>query len=275
MKKLLLVIFISLSPIAYADGEGSLYVPRELAKAEIEDKAGAKIPLDITLIDENSREVRLGDLFKEDDKRPMIIVMLYYGCPRLCSLVLNGAVAGLTKIAAKPGKDYRMIAVSIDEREKPELAEQKGSLYREALGVNKEAWTFYVAKAEESLRLAQSLGFNFFYDKRDDQFAHGAGIFFVSDKGLLVRTLFGIEFKPNDLKLALSEASEGKVGTTFLERVILSCFHYDPDSHRYGVYILGVMRLGGILTIIVLGTILLFYFRGEQKRARMGSVSNG
>lgn len=280
MKKFLLIAFAT-SRLAIAEngpGEGSLYLPKELAKAEIVDKAGTQIPLDIALTDENGQEIILGDYFKEDDARPMIIVMLYYGCPRLCSLVLNGGVDALTKIAPRPGKDFRMIAVSIDERETPELASQKGAVYREALGIkpeDKAAWIFHVAKATESARLAEHLGFNFFYDKRDDQFAHGAGLFFVSDKGLLVRTLFGIQFTPNDMKLALSEASEGKVGTTFLERVILSCFHFDPDSHRYGVYVMGVMRLGGILTMIILGTFLLIYFRGERKRAKMGLVSNG
>lgn len=253
--------------------EGSLYLPKQLAKAEIEDKAGAKLPLDIELSDENGRKVLLGDYIKADDERPLIITMLYYGCPRLCSLVLNGQIEVLNKVAPRPGKDYRMLAVSIDERETPELAAQKAALYREALGIkpeDKDAWVFHVAKKEESARLAEALGFNFIYDARDDQFAHGAGLFFVSASGMLARTLFGIEFSPNDVKLALSEASSGKVGTTFIERVILSCFHYDPDSHRYGVYILGVMRLGGIVTILLLGSFLLIYFRSERKRALMG-----
>lgn len=254
-------------------GEGSLYLPKEMAQAEIEDKAGTVLPKDILLTDENGREKSLGEYLDENDPRPLVITMLYYGCPRLCSLVLNGQIGVLKKIALAPGKDYRMLAISIDEREGPELAAQKGAVYREALGIKpeeKDAWIFHVAKKEESGRLAKALGFNFMYDQRDDQFAHGAGLFFVSSSGTLVRTLFGIEFSPNDLKLALSEASEGRVGTTFIERVILSCFHYDPDSHRYGVYIMGVMRLGGIVTMLLLGTFLLIYFRGERKRALMG-----
>lgn len=276
----LIVLTISrlLAALQNGPGEGSLYLPKELKKSEIEDKAGNQIPLDIALIDEDGKDVMLSDYFKEEDTRPKIVVMLYFGCPRLCSLVLNGAVDALTKIAPRPGKDYQIIAVSIDEREMHQLASQKASVYREALGIkddDKSALVFHIAKAKESARLAEHLGFNFFYDKRDDQFAHGAGLFFLSHKGLLVRTLFGIQFSPNDMKLALSEASEGRVGTTFLERVILSCFHFDPDSHRYGVYVMGVMRLGGILTMIILGTFLLIYFRGERKRAKMGSVSNG
>lgn len=258
--------------MADTENQGSLFLPEEFKKAEILDKAGAHIPLDIPLIDEDGQQVFLRDYLA--DQKPLIITMLYYGCPRLCSLVLNGQVDGLKKIAPRAGKDFRMIAVSIDERESFELAAQKGAIYRESLGLDpsdKQAWVFHVAKNEDSKRLAESLGFSYFYDKRDDQFAHGAGLFFLSSpSGLLARTLFGIEFKPNDLKLALGEASEGRVGTTFIERVILSCFHYDPDSHRYGVYILGVMRLGGVLTIIILGTLLLIYFRGEKKRALMG-----
>ncbi|HXW60698.1 MAG TPA: SCO family protein [Myxococcota bacterium] len=254
--------------------EDSLLVPKEIKMTEIEDKAGTKVPLDIELINENGQEILLGDYFKDGDMRPVIITMLYYGCPRLCSLVLNGEIDAFKKIGPRPGKDFRMIAVSIDERETFDLAAQKGAVYREALELKpqeKDAWIFHVAKKEQSERLAKALGFNYFYDKRDDQFGHGAGLFFVaSPSGMLARTLFGIEFKPNDVKLALSEASEGKVGTSLLDRVILSCFHYDPDSHRYGIYVMGVMRLSGILTLIILGTFLLIYFRGERKRALMG-----
>jgi protein SCO1/2 len=137
----------------------------------------------------------------------------------------------------------------------------------QALGIsNPEYWKFHVMSAGEAQKLADAVGFNYYYDKKEDQFAHGAGFFVLTPTGKLARTLFGISYAPTDIKLALSEAAEGKIGS-FIEQVLLSCFHYNPDSQRYGVYILGVMRLGGVLTMLLLGGVLLMYFRFERKRS--------
>jgi protein SCO1/2 len=177
-------------------------------------------------------------------------------------------VEGLKQVSYKMGKDYRVVSVSIDDREKPDLAKKKQENYLGAMNMSPEqsdAWNFHVMTSGEAKRLANAVGFNYYFDEKNDQFAHGAGFFALSPKGILSRTLFGITYTPSDIKLALSEAADGKIGS-FVDRVLLSCFHYDPDSHRYGVYIFGVMRLGGILTILILGTVLLLYFRGEKKR---------
>lgn len=248
-------------------GEGSLQMPSELEKAQLEDMAGAKLPLDVQMVNQDGQTVKLGDYFSPGDKRPVVLTIGYFGCPMLCSLVLNGLIEVLKNISYGLGKDYRIISVSIDERETPELAHKKKLAYLGALGAPPDSkdWQFHVMKATESKRLADSVGFNFQYIKRDNQFAHGAGFFVISPEGVLARTMFGISFTPSDMKLALSEAADGKIGS-FVDRVLLSCFHYDPDSHRYGIYIFGVMRLGGILTILILGGLLLMYFRSEKKR---------
>jgi protein SCO1/2 len=255
------------SPPAATAGEGSLRVPTELAHAQIEDKAGAKLPLDVKITDQNGEEKILGSYFSEGDKRPVILTLGYYGCPMLCSLVLNGLVEALKQINFTPGKDFRLVSVSIDERERPALAKQKQKAYLGALNADENVswWNFHVTSAGEARRLADAVGFGYEFDKKIDQFAHGAGFFVLSPEGILSRTLFGISYAPTDVKLALSEATDGKIGS-FIDRVLLSCFHYDPDAHRYGVYIFGVMRLGGILTVIILGSVLLFYFRQEKKR---------
>ncbi len=248
--------------------EGSLRVPMELENSQIEDKAGVQVPLDIAMTDQDGKSMLLQDYFSSSDTRPAILSIGYYGCPMLCSLVLNGMLDGLKELSYDIGKDYRIISVSIDDREGPDLARKKRDAYTAALGVPAEyekAWTFHVMSATEAKRLSDAVGFNYYFDKKNDQFAHGAGFFVLSPKGVLARTLFGISFSPSDIKLALSEAADGKIGS-FIDQVLLSCFHYNPDSHRYGVYIFGVMRLGGILTILILGTILLLYFRGERKR---------
>lgn len=254
--------------MAYGEAEGSLRIPSEIEKAQLEDKAGVQLPLDVQLTRHDGQQIKLGDYFSKDDPRPVIVTLGYYGCPMLCSLVLNGLIDGLKGVSFKPGRDYRMVSISIDEREKPELAREKRAVYLKSLGYPEDSdfWNFHVAVADEVKRVADAVGFNYFYDKKIDQFAHGAGFFVFSPSGVLSRTFFGINFKPSDIKLALGEAADGKIGS-FVDRVILSCFHYDPDSHRYGVYIFGVMRLGGILTILILGFVLLAYFRGERKRA--------
>ena len=149
-----------------------------------------------------------------------------------------------------------------------DLAQKKRENYLKTVkqkNISDKDFSFNVAKEEEVKRLAQALGFNYFYDKRTQQYAHGAGVFFLSSQGQLSRTLFGISFNPSDIKLALSDAANGKIGS-FIDQIILSCFHYDPDSHRYGVYILGFVRICGIITVLVIGLFLLWFFHNEKKR---------
>lgn len=272
MKWLPVAIFLLSVAVLGDEGEGSLFVPKELANSTIVDKAGAQVPKDIALTDHEGRQVKLGDYFKDGDERPVILTLGYYECPMLCSLVLNGLVKGLTGVSYTPGKDYRIISVSINEKESVDLAQSKRDAYLHSLGAKPDVdwWSFHVTTASEAKRLADAVGFNYFWDSKTEQYAHSAGAFFLSKDAVLTRTIFGIEFKPNDMKLALSEAADGKIGS-FVDQLILSCFHYDPDSHRYGVYIFGVMRICGLLTIVILAVMLLMYFRGERKR--VGSLS--
>jgi len=271
VKKWLFLLVFALSNTTQAEkseGEGSLLMPHELQNATLVDKAGVQVPLDIILTDQDGKKLLLGDYFSPEDKRPVILTIGYYGCPMLCSLVLNGLLEGLKGVNFKAGPEYRIISVSIDEREQPDLAKAKQKVYLEALGISSDpsAWSFHVTSSTEARRLSDAVGFNYYFDKKIDQFAHGAGFFVLTPTGVLARTLFGISFTPSDIKLSLSDAADGKIGS-FLEQILLSCFHYDPDSQRYGVYIMGVMRLGGILTILMLGGFLLMYFRLERKRS--------
>jgi protein SCO1/2 len=248
--------------------EGSLRLPNELALSQLEDKAGVIVPFDVVVTDQDGKTFKLGQYFNDpSDTRPVIMTLGYYGCPMLCTLVLGGLLEALRHTSFKIGSDFRVISMSIDEREQPDLAKAKQKNYMQALGIsNPEYWKFHVMSAGEAQKLADAVGFNYYYDKKEDQFAHGAGFFVLTPTGKLARTLFGISYAPTDIKLALSEAAEGKIGS-FIEQVLLSCFHYNPDSQRYGVYILGVMRLGGVLTMLLLGGVLLMYFRFERKRS--------
>lgn len=251
-----------------AEREGSLFLPDQLKHAEIKDMPGAKVPLDLFFTNQDGEKIPLAQYFNhKDDKRPVILSLGYYGCPMLCSLVLNGLVEGLNKINLSLGKDYRIISISIDEREDYKLAKQKQSNYLPLINDIKDekSWQFHVADALSAKKLADAVGFDYFYDQKTDQFAHGAGVFVISPSGILSRTLYGISFKPQDIKLSLLEASEGKIGS-FIDRVILSCFHYDPDSHKYGIYIMGVMRLGGLITVLLVTIFVLVHLKDDRKR---------
>ncbi len=243
-------------------------VPKQIEGAEVFDKVGAKLPKDVELIDHNGKKIHLGDRFVQNNKGlPMIWTLGYFECPMLCSLVLNGLIESLKGMSLQLGRDYTIGSVSINPEDTVKTAFFKRGNYLKALDVaDKNApWDFYVAQAEQSKKLADAVGFGYKKDPRSKDIAHGAAIFIVSPDGTLTRTLWGISFKPSELKLALLEAADGKVGTT-LDRILLSCFHYDPDSHKYGLYIFGVMRIGGAVTVLVLALMLAFYWRSEKKR---------
>lgn len=253
----------------YAEGEGSLRMPKQLEQAEITDKAGALLPLDIPLINQDGHKVLLKDYFTTDDARPVLLTLGYYGCPMLCSLVLNGLVEGLKAVSFKLGRDYRIVSISIDDRESADLAKKKQEAYLGSLDAKAKSawWQFHVSDKASIEKLADSVGFGYNYDKKTNQFAHGAGFFVITPEGVLSRTLFGISFKPTDIWLAITEAADGKIGS-FLDRVILSCFHYNPDAHGYGIYIMGIMRLSGVVMVVVFGIVLLMYFRADRKRMK-------
>jgi protein SCO1/2 len=269
MKGRVLIAMLLFSVGVFAGREGSLRVPNEMDGIQIDDKPGAQLPLDVMLVDHNGKSLSLRDYFK-DTGRPVVLTLGYYGCPMLCGLVLNALTDVMGKVPLKIGKDFDVLSVSIDHREKADVAKAKRANYLHSLGIdaNSAIWPFHVAEEKDIKRLASAVGFNFRYDAKSDQYAHGAGIFVVSPHGVLSRVLWGIEYKPMDFRLAIVEASEGKVGS-FADKILLSCFHFDPDSHKYGVYIFGIMRLAGLITIVVLGTFLLLQFRRERKPAYM------
>jgi len=257
----------------FAEGEGSLLVPKALEGTQVEDRVGAKIPMDVKLTDDTGRVVTLSNVFSDKaDKRPVILTLGYFECPMLCSLVLNGLVESLKDVSLKLGQDYRVMSVSIAPDDTYEVAKAKRENYLQSLQIkNAQApWHFYVGDAAETKKLADAVGFGYKKDK-SGEIAHGAAIFFISPEGVLTRTLWGISFKPPDVSKALIESSEGKVGSP-IARILLSCFHYNPDSRTYGVYIFGVMRLAGLVTVIIVAGMLFIYWRIEKKR-RMKFVS--
>lgn len=244
-------------------GEGSLLIPASMQGTEIVDKPGAQVPREVVLTNHLGERVKVQDYLGQS--KPVILTLGYYQCPMLCSLVLNGLMDAIKGQSLKLGRDFSILSVSINPDEKPELAREKRENYLKALGAPQDSpWTFALGQTQDVSRLAESVGFGFKYHAPSKEYIHSAGIFVLSPDGKLSRTLYGIAFKPNDLKMSLIDASNGKVGS-LMDRIILSCFHYEPDSHKYGVYIFGVVRLAGALTILVLGSFVLFLFRRERR----------
>lgn len=238
-------------------------VPAELAEISIKDRAGNDLPKDVPLLDQDGKAVTLGDYF--DGKRPVVLALAYYECPMLCSLVLTGVLEGLKPLKWTAGDEYRVVVVSFDPRDTPESAARKRLNYVDAYGrkVAPRGWDFLVGKEADVRRIADATGFAYRWDEREKQFAHSAGAFVLMPGGRVSRTLYGLSFP--EMRLALLEASEGKVGTV-VDRVLLFCFHYDPNARGYVLATVRIMKAGGSLTLLLLGAFLLRHWRSERRR---------
>jgi len=180
----------------------------------------------------------------------------------------KGLLDAMGKMSLVLGTDYRVLSVSIDPREKSDLSAAKRITHLKALNLTDGAWDFLTGDEKEIQTLASTFGFGYKYDEATDQYAHGAAIFIVTPKGVLSNTIWGIAYDPWATKAALMDASGGKVGSVF-DKILMTCFHYEADKHKYGFYIFGAMRLGAALTVLILGSMLGWYWFSERRR-RMG-----
>jgi len=239
--------------------------PTPLQNVEIHEHLGDAIPLDLKFINELGQSVTLKQYFQQG--RPVILTLAYYECPMLCTMVLNGVGEAVQVLDWLPGKEFQMLTVSIDPREQASLAAAKKQSHYEQMGkkIDDQAWTFLVGEEASSKALADALGFNYYYDKSIQQYAHAAAAFVLTADGKISRYLYGIQFKPKDLKLALVEAGEGKIGTSF-DRLLLYCYAYDPNSRGYVLVAMNVMRLGGGMAVLLLGVLLGFWWYREKQR---------
>lgn len=257
-----LLLLVLLLPTA-ARGEERL--PPKLEGVTVVEKLGQTVPLDTPMVDHQGKRVRLRDFFQPG--KPVMLTLNYYRCATLCSVQLNQLVRALRPFEWTAGKEFRQITLSIDHRETPDLARAKRNAYLLSLGRGEVDWTFLVAKEADIRRVADAVGFGFRYDADQDQWAHPAVVIALSPEGKVSRYLYGLEYAPRDLKFALLEASEGRAGST-MDRLILSCFHYNADEGRYGPYAFGIMRLSGAATVVVLGVFLALFWRRERGRDR-------
>jgi protein SCO1/2 len=236
-------------------------------EADLEEHLGRDLPRDLVFTDEDGGAFRLSDAF--DGERPVVLVLAYYRCPMLCGLVLRGLVDGINQLPYTLGVDYRAITVSIDPRDTPAAAraKRKNVLAAVARPGAPGGWPFLTGEPGAIGTLADAVGFRFAYDARTDQFAHPAAAIVLTPQGRVSRYLYGVSPSARDLRLALVEAGQGKTGT-IVDRILMTCYHYDPTSRAYGPYILGFIRLGGVLILGAVGGTVLALFRREARQRR-------
>jgi protein SCO1 len=235
----------------------------------IDQKLNAQVPLELEFQNEAGQTVRLEECV---GGKPTILVLAYYRCPMLCTQVLNGLVHGLRGIPFDIGDKFNVVTVSFDAREKPELAARKKSTYVEDYGRPNadQGWPFLTGEQTAIDALADAVGFRFRYDKDKDQFAHGSGIMILTPQGRVSRYFYGIDFNPLDLRLGLVDASEKKIGSP-VDRVLLLCYGYDPNSGKYTPLAMGLLRSGAALTLLGLVAGMLLAWRREWHGRHHGS----
>lgn len=231
---------------------------------DVDEHLGNEIDRGLQFTDHTGKAVTLADYF--DGKRPVLLTMNYFRCPVLCNVQLNELTEALRLFDWTAGDEhFRIVTVSIDPREQAQLAGTKRANHLAVLGRGDAVdWAFLTGDALNIRLLAAQLGIQYAYDPEQDQYAHPAVVVFASPEGKIARYVYGLSYQTSDLKFGLIEASEGRVGST-LDRIILSCFHYDATLGRYGPFAFGLMRIAGALTVLLIGTALLIYWRRERR----------
>ena len=242
-------------------------LPKALTGVGIDQKLNEQLPLDLVFRDENGKDVKLGEFF---GKKPVLLSLVYYQCPMLCNQVLNGMVTAFKVMAFKPGEEFEVVTVSFDPRETPELAAAKKKTYVDYLPEAKRSgaasgWHFLTGDEASIKRITDAVGFRYHFDDATNQFAHASGVFVATSQGKLARYFYGIEYAPRDLRLGLIEAAENKIGSP-VDQLLLYCFHYDPETGKYGAAVMNLMRLGGVVTVIgIVGLLLMLRRRGSKQ----------
>ncbi len=229
----------------------------------IDQHLDQQIPLDLQFKDEDGNTVQLGKYFKQG--RPVILTLVYYQCPMLCSEVLTGLNSAMQVMKFTAGNEYEVVTVSIDPRDTPEVAKAKKASYLKEYNRPgaEDGWHFLTGQPDNITKLAQTVGWKYRWEPKMNQFVHAAGIMLVTPQGKLAQYYYGIEYAPKDLRLGLIEASQDKIGN-LVDAVLLYCYHYDPHTGKYGAVVSNMLRIGGAATILLLGGFIVLMVRRES-----------
>ena len=279
---LCLVAALLVAAPAFAQPKSPMSVPPSRAAAEqipalrnvgIDQKLDEKIPTGLTFTDDLGKDVTIGQYFGQ---RPVILALVYYECPMLCTLTLNGLVSSLEPLAFTAAKEFEVVVVSFDPGETTALASQAKKTFLHRYGrPGVESSVHFLTGRETSIKaLADAIGFRYAYDAAIDQFAHPAAITVLTPEAHISKYLFGIEIPPRDLRLALVEAAGGRIGTV-IDQALLFCYHYDPATGKYGFVVMNMVRIAGAFTVVVLAGSIAFALRRERRQRRSAAAATG
>jgi protein SCO1/2 len=236
--------------------------PAILREVGIAQRLNEQIPPEIVLRDENGRAVHLGDYF---GKKPIVLSLVYFDCPALCTEVLNGELRTMKAISLDLGKDFDAVTISFEPKDTPALAKAKRDVYAGQYGRPgaRENWHFLTGEQPSIDALTQAAGFHYAYDSSSKQYAHAAAILVLTPHGHIARYFYGVQYPSRDFRLGLVEASEGRIGTP-TDHALLYCYQYDPMTGKYGLIVMNVVRAAGLFTVLVLGIFMFVMFRRER-----------
>ena len=256
----LLIAALLVSPAVVAQPFGR---PPALRDVGIDPKLNHQVPLDLTFKDETGRTVRLGEYFTG---KPVVLSLVYYKCPMLCNLVLNGELRSFRQVPLTLGKDFQAITVSFDPKETPDVAAAKKATY--VGGYNRpgagEAWHFLTGSQDAIRVLADAVGFRYAWDDKTEQWAHASAIMTLTPSGRVSRYQYGVEYSKNDMRLGLVEASANKIGS-ITDQILLFCYHYDPSKGKYTFAVMNSLRVGGSAIVLVLGMFIYANVRRDRR----------
>ena len=257
-----------------ASGNPSTGLPQALQDVRIEQKLDQQLPLDLVFRDESGQQVKLGQFF---GNKPVVLSLVYYDCPMLCTQVLNGMVTSFRVLPFQIGKEFDVVTVSFDPRETSALAAAKKKIYVEYLPEKMRAgaqsgWHFLTGDQDSIDKLTEAVGFHYRYDPATKQFAHGSAIMVTTPHGKLSQYFYGINYSARDLRFGLMESSTNKIGTP-AEQLLLYCYKYDPATGKYGAAVMRIMRVAGVITL--LGILALLFFLKPRNTNVVSAKSGG
>jgi protein SCO1/2 len=238
-------------------------LPPGLQGVGIDQKLDAQVPLELTFHDEAGRQVPLSNYFHG---KPVLLALVYYRCPMLCTQILNGVETSLKAVSLNPGRDFEVLSVSFDPQDTTDLAaaKRKHILQRYNRPDTANGWHFLTGDEKNIRALTEAVGFHYRFDRTTGQFAHASGIMILTPEGRLSRYFYGVEYAPRDVRLGLVEASANKIGSP-VDQMLLFCFHYDPATGKYGAIAMNMVRLAGGLFVLIGGVFLVIVFRRDVR----------
>lgn len=247
----------------------SSVLPPGLRNVGLDQNLNAQAPLAVVFRDEAGREKPLASYF---GNRPVVLALVYYQCPMLCTQVLNGLVRSLRGMSLESGRDFEVVVVSIDPTETPDLAARKKAEYLRRYAKSSAGWHFLTGDEPQIQELARAVGFRYAYDAKTKQFAHASAIMVLTPSGRLSRYFYGIEYAPRDLRLGLVEASGNKIGSP-VDQFLLYCYHYDTSTGKYSAIVMNIVRVAGALTLLLLVLFLTALWRRDLRRSRQTAIT--